>query len=64
MVQFVPLKVFNFGFLRIPINFEKYLIEFGTRILTFKLDKMLGIKKKSSEDLCTATGCCNIKCAK
>ena len=54
MVQFVPSKVSNFGFLRILLYFEKYHIEFGTKMLTFALEKMIGIKKQSFEDLCTA----------
>ena len=54
MVQFEPSKVSNLGFLRIPVYFEKYHIEFGTRKLTFAHEKMYGNKNQSFLDLCTA----------
>ena len=54
MVQFLPSKVSNFVLLRIPVYFEKYHIEFGTKMLTFALEKMIEMKKQSFEDLCTA----------
>ena len=47
MVQFEPSKVSNLGFLKIPVYFEQYHIEFGTRKLTFAIDKMYGNKKQS-----------------
>ena len=54
MVQFEPSKVTNLGFLRIPMYFEKYHIEFGTRIFTSTHEKMYEITKQSFQDLCTA----------
>ena len=53
MIQFKPSKVSNLGFLRIPVYFEKYHIEFDTRMLTFGHEKMYGIKKQSFQVLCT-----------
>ena len=42
-----------FGILKIPVYFEKYHIEFNTRMLTFGHEKMYGIKKQSFQVLCT-----------
>ena len=47
MVQFEPSKVSNLGFLKIPVHFEQYHIEFGTGKLTFTHEKMYGNKKQS-----------------
>ena len=47
MVQFEPSKVTNLGFLRIPVYFEKYHIDFGTNKLTFVHEKKYGNKKQS-----------------
>ena len=38
--KFDPLKVSNFGFLRIPINFIQWENKFGTRMLTLAHEKI------------------------